>query len=361
MGSLRLRDLGIWPGLFAPGPLNAITDVPEVLVGHSTLVYDSPRIARTGVTMVVPRSGGIHEDSVFAGTHTLNGCGEMTGLPWLEESGVLGSPIGLTNTNQIGVVRDALAAYAVEKHGGWAYKLAVVAETYDGWLNDMDAFHVQQKDVFAAIQNAAGGPVAEGNVGGGTGMICHDFKGGIGTASRIAPTRVGSYTVGALVQTNYGRRNLLRVDGMPVGRVLDYSRISSPWEEAPTGGSIIAVLATDAPLLPMHCKALAQRATIGVARVGGTGHIFSGDIFVAFATGNHLRRSEGLTELKMLPMDQLDPLFDAAAEAVEEAIINALLAADTMSGFRGHRAEALPAQTLRDVMGDLHYTFHAHA
>ncbi len=351
MTRARLRDLGITIGALPTGADNAITDVPGVWVGHSTLIYDEPRVARTGVTVVIPREGQVRQDYAFAGYHSFNGCGEMTGLPWIEESGLLTSAIGITNTNQVGLVRDAMCEFASEFYGGFAWKLPVVAETYDGWLNDMDAFHLTKQHVYEALQSARGGQVAEGNVGGGAGMICHEFKGGIGTSSRRAATPRGAYTVGALVQTNYGDRGMLRVDGVPVGREIGFDRVPSPWPMRATAGSIIVVLATDAPLLPVQCKRLARRATVGLARAGGTGHNGSGDIFIAFATGNHIPADlQGTLDVKMLPHADMNPLFDAAAEAVEESILNALTAAETMTGFKGHTAYALPLDELQNVM-----------
>jgi D-aminopeptidase len=351
MTRMRLRDLGITIGDFPPGPHNAITDVPGVWVGHHTLIYDEPRVARTGVTVIVPREDQIWRDYAFAAYYSFNGNGEMTGLPWLAESGMLGSAIGITNTHQVGVVRDAFVAYSVEKGYTATFHLPVVAETYDGWLNDINAFHVTKDHVYAALAEAKPGPVAEGNVGGGTGMICHGFKGGIGTASRVVESKSGSYTIGALVQANYGDRALFRLDGVPVGREIDDNHTPGPRAKSQPEGSIIVIIGTDAPLLPVQCKRLAQRATVGLARVGGTGHNGSGDIFLAFATGNHLpAEAATLRELKMLPHKQLDPFFDATAEAVEEAILNALTAAETMTGFRGRMVHALPLDALPQVM-----------
>jgi len=349
MSRVRLRDLGITIGRLPTGPHNAITDVPGVLVGHSTIIHDGPRVARTGVTVILPRDGDIWRDFVFAGHYAFNGCGEMTGLLWLEESGTLGTAIALTSTYSVGAAHDALVAYAAEN--GHPNLLPVVAETHDGWLNDGGGFHVRREHVFAAIASARGGPVAEGNVGGGTGMICHEFKGGIGTASRRAETPGGVYTVGVLVQSNYGERFSLRVDGVPVGREIGPERVPTPWEAMPDGTSIIAVIATDAPLLAAQCKRLARRATVGLARAGGLGQTFSGDIFLAFATGNHLPRyADAPFDVKMLPTHQIDPLLEAAAEATEEAILNALTAAETMTGQRDRVVHALPLDELQRVM-----------
>ena len=346
----RLRDLGIIIGTYPPGRENAITDVPGVQVGHTTLIYDQPRTARTGVTIILPRPESEHDDHVFAGYHQLNGCGEMTGIAWLQESGTLTSPIALTNTHQVGTVHDALVNYAIQQYGTGTFHLSVVAETWDGWLNDADAFHLTQEHVFAAIRSARGGPVAEGNVGGGTGMICHDFKGGIGTASRQLPA---GYILGALVQSNYGHysRSLLRVDGVPVGREIPPSLVPTPFNSPPAGNSIIVILATDAPLLPCQCRRLAQRATIGLARTGCVGHNGSGDLFLAFATGNHLPAgADAALPLQMLPNHHLNDFFEAGAEAVEEAVLNALSAAETMTGWQGRTAYALPLDELQRIM-----------
>lgn len=352
MSKARLRDLGISIGALPPGPHNAITDVEGVLVGHTTLVYDSPRVARTGVTVVLPRANA-HANQVFGAFHSFNGNGEMTGMHWLEESGLIDAPIGISNTNAVGVVRDALVAHTLEQHGATGWLLPIAAETYDGMLNDINAFHVTREHVFAALAEARGGPVAEGNVGGGTGMICHGFKGGIGTSSRVAGTACGEFTVGALVQANYGARRDLRVDGVPVGRAIGPERVPvratvpQPPEDA---GSIIVIVATDAPLLPVQCQRLARRATAGLARVGGVGYNGSGDIFLAFATGNHLPKGDRLVDIKMLPHEQIDPLFVATADAVEEAILNALCAAETMVGRLGRVVYALPLDELQQMM-----------
>jgi D-aminopeptidase len=347
----RLRQLGITIGSLPTGPFNAITDVPGILVGHTTLVYDQPRVARTGVTAIVPRQGKIWHEPAFAGFFSFNGTGEMTGMHWLEESGLLNYPILLTCTNQVGAVHEAVLAYG--QHTGLTTfsSLPVVGETYDGWLNDMDAFHIKAEHVIHALESAAPGPVAEGNVGGGTGMICHDFKGGIGTASRLVSIQGAQYTLGVLVQANHGDRQFLRVDGVPVGREIGLDRIPSPWDTAPDASSILIVIATDAPLLPMQCKRLARRAALGMGRVGGLGHNFSGDLFLAFSTGNHLPGDQLETyALKMLPNSQMNDLFQAVVEAVEEAILNCLTAAETMLGFQDRKAYALPLDELLQVM-----------
>jgi D-aminopeptidase len=344
---VRLRDLGIVVGEHPPGPVNAITDVPGVTVGLRTVVADTPRVARTGVTVVLPRGGEEWTDPVFAGYHAFNGNGEITGIPWLLESGTLGSPVAITNTHQVGTIRDALVAHAEARDIATDFHLPVVTETYDGWLNDIAAFHLTAADLEAALAAAAGGDVAEGNVGGGTGMICHEFKGGTGTASRAA----GGHTVGALVQANYGARRHLRVDGVAVGRAVGYDAVPAPWPDRRDGGSIVAVVATDAPLLPVQCTRLARRATVGLARVGGIGHNGSGDLFLAFATGNRLPGgAPGPDGLTMVPHPAMDPLFEAAAEAVEEAILNALVAAETMTGHDGRTAHALPHDALLTAM-----------
>ena len=318
---------------------------------------DSPRVARTGVTVVVPRAGRVHENAAFAGFHSFNGCGEMTGTAWIEESGLLMSPIALTDTTQVGLVKDALIQYALERRGRGAYFLGVVAETWGGWLNDRDAFHLTRDHVFQALDSAVGGPVPEGNVGGGTPMICYDFKGGIGTASRVAEAGGTSYTVGVLVQANQGEREQLRVDGVPLGRQLGFDIVPSPWEDSGDGGwsisgtsSLVGVIATDAPLLPIQCKRLARRAVIGMARTGAVGGTGSGDLFLAFSTGNDVPASDEMLTLRALPQHQLDSLFQAVVEAVEEAILNALCAAETMTGIRGRTVHSLPLDVLQRGM-----------
>ncbi len=339
----RLRDHGIHPGRFQTGNHNALTDVHGVWVGQTTLIHDEPRIARTGVTAILPQEGRIWKGPVFAGFHSYNGCGEMTGTHWVAESGMLSTPILITNTGQVGTAHEALGAYAVAKGFADDFELPVVAETWDGWLNDMAAQHLKPEHVYQALDTAAPGPVAEGCVGGGTGMICHEFKGGIGTASRIIENNEKSFTVGALVQANYGSREDLRLDGVPVGREIPLSAIPSGWDEAPGEGSIIIILGTDAPLLPFQCRRLAQRAATGLAQTGGFGHNGSGDIFLAFATGNQpATKANPDQPLAMVPNEELNPFFYAAAEAVHEAIWNALMAAETTIGFKGRTAHAIP-------------------
>ncbi len=345
MGRARLRDLGITIGRMPPGAFNAITDVPGVLVGHRTVIRDTPHITRTGITMVVPREDAIWTDHAWAGFHSFNGNGEMTGIPWIEEAGLLGSPIGITNTYAVGIVRDALVAHAVARGYSHTFHLPVVAETFDGYLNDIEAFPLTRDDAFAALAAAQSGPVAEGNVGGGTGMRCHGFKGGIGTSSRVVEPPGGRYTVGVLVQANYGRMAHLRIDGVPVGRELAVGA-----DSIEPKGSIIIIIATDAPLLAVQCRRLARRATAGLGRVGGYGFNSSGDLFLAFATGNHLPvPAAGPYALTMLPHDHLDPFFEAVAEAVEESILNALVAAETMTGFKG-TVEALPLDRVERIL-----------
>jgi D-aminopeptidase len=359
----RARDLRIRIGRLEPGRWNAITDVAGVRVGHTTLVSGEGPLnvgqgpVRTGVTVVLPRAGDAALDPAFAGYHILNGNGEMTGIAWIEELGTINWPIAITNTHSLGVVRAALIASAIQ-HGDGGYEttwsLPVVAETYDGFLSDINGLHVKPEHVFAALDSAAGGPVAEGCVGGGTGMICHGFKGGIGSSSRVLDAQEGGWTVGALVQANYGGRALLRVDGVPVGREMPPGEVPLPGVPAEDAGSIIVVLATDAPLLPSQCRRLAQRATIGLARMGGTGANSSGDIFVAFATGNSdLYQQEGdraPLALRMLPNGAMTPLFEAAADATEEAILNALCMATTTTGVDGRVAHAIPLARLREIM-----------
>ena len=345
----RARDLGIEIGSLPPGPLCAITDVPGVRVGHATVVADEE--ARTGVTVVLPHEGFPWAEPVFAGAHRLNGNGELTGLEWVRESGLLHSPVGLTNTHSVGVVRDALVAWEAETRGADAgpfWSLPVVGETWDGVLNDVNAMHVRPEHVRAALDAASGGPVAEGCVGSGTGMICHGFKGGIGTASRLV---LDEHVVGVLVQANHGSREQLRVDGVPVGRRIPTTEVPSPGAFDGVG-SIIGVVATDAPLLPTQCERLAQRVGLGVARAGGLGENFSGDLFLCFATGNRglppneIRDDVPRTvRLAMVANRWITELFQAVVEATEEAILNALLAAQTTTG-RGRVAYALDPERL---------------
>src|ERR687890_972936 len=360
---MRARELGIRLGDLPPGPHDAITDVEGVRVGHSTIVRGEGPLGvgegpvRTGVTVICPREGLARDEPAFAGSHRFNGNGEMTGLEWIREAGVLATPVAITNTHSVGIVRDALVKAEIkartDEEEYWC--LPVVAETYDGTLNDINGMHVTAEHVFEALDSASTGPVEEGSVGGGTGMICHEFKGGIGTASRRLPQEGGGWTVGALVQANYGSRSVLLVDGAPVGRVLGSEIISSPFEDGaqPAGtGSIIVVLATDAPLLPTQCDRLAMRASIGLGRMGGGLEDGSGDIFLAFATGNRGIPSEGLpgppatVPLQMVTNDYMTPLFHAAAEATEEAILNALLAASDVTGRDGITAHGLTPEVL---------------
>jgi len=355
----RLRDLGICLGELQPGPLNAITDIPGVLVGLCTVIQDSPAVARTGVTAIFPRLD-IHADFAYGAYYSFNGIGEMTGIPFLEETGLVTSPVLLTNTNQVGLAHEALARYGTRKYGGRGFidKLSIVAETWDGWLSDIQSFPVTEEHVVAALESAAPGPVAEGNTGGGTGMIGYEFKGGTGTASRRVEALGNAYITGALVQLNQGWRRHLLVGGVPVGKHISEQIVPSPWPAQPSSSSIIIVIGTDAPLLPHQCRRLAQRATTGLARTGGFGFATSGDIFLAFSTGVHPNprsRPEtapspdpaaNLLHLDVLPEFSLDPLVLGAVEAVEEAILNALAAAETMTGFEGHTAYALPHDLL---------------
>jgi D-aminopeptidase len=331
---VRARDLGIVIGDLAPGVRNAITDVEGVRVGHTTLIEGDS--VRTGVTVIVPP-----ETPLFAGCHRLNGNGELTGLEWVRESGFLTTPIGITNTFSVGVVRDAIAAASADED---AWSLPVVGETFDGFLNDIRSQRVTAAHVDAALR-AAGEDVEEGSVGGGTGMICHGFKAGIGSASRV----VGEYVVGVLVQANYGRRDRFRVDGVPVGRLLA-DRIPTP-QRGDEAGSIIGVVATDAPLLPQQCDRLAQRVGLGVGRMGGTAAHSSGDIFFAFATGNRSLSADGELSLRMLGDAGISPFYDAVIDATEEAILNSMLASQTMTGRNGNTVHALDRRLLLEALG----------
>ncbi|MCI0521163.1 MAG: P1 family peptidase [Chloroflexi bacterium] len=357
----RARDLGI-PLEGIPGALNAITDVPGVQVGHATLISGSGKLVvgpgpvRTGGTAILPR-GRVY-DPCFAGMYTLNGNGEMTGAAWVEESGFLETPILLTNTHAVGAVHQAAVKWICQNrfydHTGSPifWTLPVVAETFDGRLNDINGFHVKEEHVFAALDAASGGPVAEGGVGGGTGMICYMYKGGIGAASRRLSGPAGEFTLGALVQANYGARNHLTVAGAPVGKEMTglLPILHNP-DPHPCSGSIIVILATDAPLLPHQLKRLARRVPMGMARLGGVGAHTSGDIFLAFSTANPqaFNRIEAQC-LQMLPNDLMTPFFEAVVQATEEAILNALVAAETMSGVNDSIVYALPHEELRQVL-----------
>jgi L-aminopeptidase/D-esterase-like protein len=360
----RARDLGV-PFDGTPGPLNAITDIDGVLVGHTTLISGDGKLVvgkgpiRTGVTAVLPRSTSAMMDHfAFAGWYAQNGSGEMTGTAWVEESGFLEGPVMITNTHSVGVVHDAVIAWRVA-HGpadatDFWWSTPVVAETWDGWLNDINGFHVTPERVSHAIDSAHGGPIEEGNVGSGTGMICYGFKGGIGTSSRKLADKDGGYTLGVLVQCNYSgssRRNL-RIAGIPVGREIPgeepYTGLRSDLAE---GGSIIAIVATNAPLLPHQLKRIARRVTLGLGRTGGIGGNDSGDLFIAFSTANPGASDlEHVVDVKMVPNGKLDPLFQATVQATEEAIVNAMVAATDMTGINGHHVRALPHDQLRAVL-----------
>ncbi len=370
----RARDLGV-PFDGAPGRYNAITDVAGVEVGHTTLIQGTGRLVegkgpvRTGVTAILPR-GRTARQPAFAGWFTLNGNGEMTGTTWIEESGVLEGPVLITNTHSVGVVRDAAIQWMLKHQSGFRWALPVVAETWDGVLNDINGFHVKPEHVFAALDNARSGAVTEGAVGGGTGMLCNGFKGGIGTSSRVLSAQDGGFTVGVLVQCNYGTRPGLRIAGMPVGKeftapmvcVAGSSPPSRDWlremprcgqersSRAPPQielGSIIIVIATDAPVLPHQLRRLVKRAALGLGREGSIASNFSGDIFVAFSTANPGAAADSsLVTLQMLPNERLDPLFAATVQATEEAVTNALVAAETMTGADDIRAYGLPHDRL---------------
>jgi D-aminopeptidase len=373
-----LRDLALSIGPYRRGERNSITDVAGVRVGHTTLIRgDGPTVVgsgpvRTGVTVIEPRAASARECPSFAGAVRLNGNGDVTGLEWIRESGLLTTPVALTNTCSVGAVRDALAAYDTRLHGSTGFwPMPVVGETYDGLLNDIHGQHVSATHVEQAIAAYSDEPVIQGNVGGGTGMVCHEFKGGIGSSSRVLDADDGGWTVGVLVQTNYGARPMLRVDGVPVGRLIDDSVVPLPARPSelpdltPGMGSIIIVVGTDAPLLPEQCRRLAVRAGAGLARVGGSMSDGSGDFAIAFATGNEkipaefypmvepgaIPRHLPLThQVTMVTHQQLGPLFAAVSDATEEAIVNALLAAETMTGRDGMTVFALPPDLLVDVM-----------
>ena len=357
----RARDLGIhFDG--SPGPFNAITDVPGVQVGHTTLTEGEGKLIqgkgpiRTGVTAILPRGDRSLDDPCFAGWSSLNGNGEMTGTTWVEESGFAEGPIMITNTHSVGIVRDAVISWRASQGSadasGYWWSLPIVAETWDGFLNDINGFHVKEKHAHEAIRNAKGGPVEEGCVGGGTGMVCHSFKGGIGTSSRVVNINNQDYTLGVLVQANYGDRKNLTIAGVPVGKkITDFMPRDSYEKNHEGDGSIIVVIATDAPLLAHQMKRLARRVPMGIGKVGGYGHDGSGDIFIAFSTANsNVAFSDGIVNVEMLPNWMISPLFEATVQAVEEAIVNTLVAAETMEGINNNKVWALPHDRLIDIM-----------
>ncbi len=375
----RARDLGI-PFGGQPGALDAITDVPGIEVGHTTLISGQGQLVkgkgpvRTGVTAVWPRGKTRATAPVFAATYALNGNGEMTGTHWLNESGLLYGPLMITNTFSVGTVHEAVISWASKKGIAWDLGLPVVAETYDGVLNDAEGFHVKREHVVRALEGASGGPVAEGSVGGGTGMMCHGFKGGIGTASRKLPEAEGGYTVGVLVQCNYGRRKLLSVAGVPVGEEIPDLQACITSNKPPSNpllqrmkactekgasvppfpedqGSIIVVVATDAPLLSHQLGRLARRVPLGIGKMGGLGEDSSGDIFLAFSTQQAQPSGENpVAAVSMLANERITPLFEATVQATQAAILNAMLAADTMTGADGVRVFALPHDRLQEAM-----------
>jgi D-aminopeptidase len=354
----RARDLGI-PFEGTPGPWNAITDVKGVEVGHLTLIEGEGKLVvgkgpvRTGVTAIFPQGRSFRE-RVFGAWFTLNGNGEMTGTTWLRESGCLGTPILITNTHSVGVVRDAVIEWNAKRGltGDYSgdFSLPVVAETWDGFLNDIDGFHIKKEHVFQVLERARSGPMAEGNVGGGTGMVCHQFKGGIGTSSRVLNQGQGGYVVGVLVQANYGSRDLLTIAGAPVGKEIP-DLLPKTGRTNEDQGSIIVVVATNAPLLPHQLDRLVKRVPLGIGIVGGRGGNSSGDIFISFSTANpEVGKTSGTANLSMLPNERMNPLFNATAQAVEEAVVNALVAAETMTGISGNTVYALPHDRLQEVL-----------
>jgi L-aminopeptidase/D-esterase-like protein len=354
--TIRARALGI-PFDGTPGPLNAITDVTGVEVGYTTLISGEGKLevgkgpVRTGVTAILPRGRSSFDDPVYAGYFSLNGNGEMTGAAWIEESGFLEGPVMITNTHSVGVVRDATIAWRVAQGGpdptGFSWSLPVVAETWDGYLNDINGFHIKPEHVVNALDAAKPGPIAEGSIGGGTGMICFEFKGGTGTSSRVLDKKSGGYVIGALVQANCGRRGELMIAGVPVGQEITENAVFK--QET---GSIIIVVATDAPLLPHQLKRLARRASLGLARTGSVSGNGSGDLFVAFSTANPRAAdpAEPTHSVTTVPNDRMDPIFTATVQSVEEAIINAMVANRPMTGRDSHRVDALPHDRVRELL-----------
>ena len=357
----RARDIKI-PFDGTPGKFNAITDVKGVEVGYSTIISGQGKNirgkgpVRTGVTAILPR--GRNNNPVYANWYTLNGNGEMTGTTWVTESGFLEGPVMITNTNSVGVVRDAVLKWYIKK--GWYkedfwYTYPVVAETYDGFLNDIYGFHVKEENAYEALDGAKSGYIKEGNVGGGTGMMCLGFKGGSGTASRVIKIKDSTYTVGVFVQSNFGRKNNLLIAGVPVGKelidTLNNELKAPPSYRQEGDGSIIVVVATDAPLLPHQLKRIAQRVSLGIGIVGGQGTNGSGDIFIAFSTANPTAfQRTNFTKVDVLPNDEINPLFEATVQATEEAIINAMVAAETMEGINGNKSYAMPHTSVIDLL-----------
>jgi D-aminopeptidase len=342
--SQRARDLGL-PFEGTPGRLNAITDVPGIEVGYTTLI--SGQSVRTGVTGIHPRGKDDPGHPVAAGFHSQNGNGEMTGISWIEESGTFAGPIAITNTHAVGIAHAGIVAWTVEHHPALAHAwlLPVAAETWDGYLNDINGHHVTEEHVISALDRAVAGPVAEGSVGGGTGMNCYQFKGGNGTSSRL----VGEYTVGVFVQANFGARPELTICGTRLGHALAEDNPMADFRLAPPGaGSVIAIVATDAPLFPHQCKAMARRVTSGLARTGTSGSHFSGDLFLAFSTANQDGFAAG--HLDFIPWTELDPYYEAVVQATEEAVVNALVANEEMTGRDGHRTPALPRDLVRELV-----------
>jgi len=354
MSKTRARDLGI-PFEGDTGTFNSITDVSGVTVGYATVIEGHS--ARTGVTIIHPRGKGDHTP-VYAGVHSFNGNGEMTGAAWIEEGGLLEGPIGITNSHSVGIVRDTIIAWQVKSNAMYQrWSLPVVAETADGWLNDMNSFHIKEQHVLKALDSAQTGAIEEGNVGGGTGMVCYEFKGGTGTSSRKLPEKLGGWTVGVLVQSNFGRRHQFTLAGVPVGKhiregLLWTNDTSDPF--AQDDGSLIVIVATDAPLLPHQLKRLAKRAALGMARTGSMGGNGSGDIFLAFSTANPeaaYGNEIGLSNIQTLSNDHIDPLLVSAVLATEEAIINAMISAENMTGHNGVGIKALPHEKVREILG----------
>ena len=362
-GRYRLKDLGIAIGDLPTGPLNAITDVADIEVGHVTIIKDGDKTIRTGLTSILPKGRqGLWKEAVFAGSYVLNGYGEMTGRSWLEESGLLSSPICLTSFFGIGETHKGVVQLCddIKTH---SKTHPVVAETFDGWLSDETAFAINPEHAREATDNARSGPVEEGNVGGGTGMCTHDFKGGIGTSSRVIKLAGKEYTLGVLVQSNYGDRADLRIDGVPVGKYIGDKIVPIPERKQirpEEDGSIIVVIATDAPLLPIQCDRLARRGALGLARVGGFAHGGSGDYFIAFSTANviPIDATSEIDGIKMLPQTKLDSLFHATVEATEEAILNSLCMAETMTGQQGRTVHEMPLELVRDIV--LRHRFNQH-
>ncbi|SCY75679.1 P1 family peptidase [Alkaliphilus peptidifermentans] len=344
----RLRELGVNIGKLKTGKFNAITDVEGIIVGHKSIIEKD---VCSGLTVIMPNNGKLQGSHFPAGFFAFNGTGEFTGSHWIDETGTLVTPIVFTGSHLLGLTHHHLSLATRRINNLEPFSNGIVAETWDGWLSDLEKTSVKYEDIEEAILNAKSGVVEEGNVGGGTGMICFEFKGGIGTSSRIIECDCGSFTVGALVQTNFGRRQDLVIDNKPVGEVLNEKEVPLPWDTPENDGSLLVTLVTDAPLVPLQCKRISKRAALAMAKLGGIGEEGSGDFFITFSTGNcYSYGNEEIYSIKMFPSEQLDAIFEGAIEAVEEAIINSMCMAETIKGQKQRQVYAIPQDKLLNIL-----------